>query len=537
VEVVLETRGRSPQRRALGSAPRGYFEATFGDVAAGDRYRYVLDDRGPFPDPASRYQPDGVHGASMVVDPAAFGWSDRGWSGVRLDELVVYELHVGTFAPGGRFENVEARLPYLRDLGVTAVELMPIADFPGTRNWGYDGAALFAPARCYGAPDGLRRLVDSAHRIGLAVLLDVVYNHVGPDGAYLYAFSPYYFTDRYESVWGAGVNLDGEHSEDVRTFLCENALHWLEEYHIDGLRLDATHAMHDDSPRHFLAELGERVAGLPGWRRLLIAEDDRNLAHMVTPRSAGGWGLDAVWADDLHHQFRRLLAGDSDGYYQDFRGTTADIAATIRQGWFFTGQRSTHRGEARGTDPSGLALERFVVCLQNHDQVGNRAFGDRLHHQIGLPAYRAASVLLLTAPETPLLFMGQEWAASTPFLFFTDHPPELGRLVTKGRRREFRRFTAFADPSSRERFPIRRTSRRMSGAVSTGRTRRSNRTLACFVSTGRCSACGMRPSRSATGWPGASRPRLSTRAPYSCASRPPARCSSSHDSPAKERSS
>ena len=371
-----------------------------------------------------------------------------------MPDLVVYELHVGTFSPEGTFAGVEQRLPYLRSLGVTAIELMPVGDFPGSRNWGYDGVALFAPARCYGTPEDLRRLVDAAHRIGLAVLLDVVYNHVGPDGAYLNAFSPYYFTTRHESPWGAGINLDGDHALQVREFLAENALHWVHEYHLDGLRLDATHAMHDDSRQHYLAELTGRVHDSISHRQvLLIAEDHRNLAKMVRPVSGAGWGIDAVWADDFHHQMRRHLAGDADGYYKDFYGTTDDIATTIRQGWFFTGQHSDYLGEARGTEAADVPANRFVVCLQNHDQIGNRAFGDRLHHRVDPAAFRAASTLLLMLPETPLLFMGQEWAASSPFQFFTDHHAELGRLVTEGRRKEFQRFSAFSDPVVREKIP------------------------------------------------------------------------------------
>jgi len=454
VELVVEGPNGASDRRALVREPDGFAGGRFDDVGPGALYRYFLDGRGPFPDPASRAQPAGVHGPSMVVDPGAFAWTDRRWPGRRIEELVFYELHVGTFSAEGTFAGVEARLPYLRDLGVTAIELMPIADFPGGRNWGYDGAALFAPARCYGAPDDLRRLVDAAHQLGLAVFLDVVYNHTGPDGAYLHAFSPYYFSSRHSSPWGAGVNLDGEHAGPVRAFLIENAQHWIHEYHVDGLRLDATHAMRDDGPRHFLAELSSGVHGAAGARRvLLVAEDHRNLALMVKPEADGGWGLDAVWADDFHHELRRLLAGDADGYYADFNGTAADVATTIRRGWFFMGQHSGYLREARGTDPAGVALSRFVVCLQNHDQIGNRAFGDRLHHQIDLAAFRAASVLLLTGPETPLLFMGQEWGASAPFRYFTDHHEELGRQVTKGRRQEFARFAAFDENGTREQIP------------------------------------------------------------------------------------
>jgi maltooligosyltrehalose trehalohydrolase len=330
---------------------------------------------------------------------------------------------------------------------------MPVGDFPGDRNWGYDGVAIFAPARCYGTPEDLRRLVDGAHQHGLAVFLDVVYNHFGPDGAYANAFSPYYFTERHRSPWGDGVNLDGPHSAEVRNFFMANALQWIREFHVDGLRLDATHAMQDEGPRHFLEEFTTTVRAQANRDVLFVAEDHRNLARLVQPADAGGWGLDGVWADDVHHQVRVHVAHDSESYYEDFTGRMEDLAATIRQGWFFTGQRSKHMKQARGTDPASLAPRQFVVCIQNHDQIGNRAEGQRLSHDVDLPTYRAASALLLSLPETPLLFMGQEWAATSPFLFFTDHSEELGRKVTEGRREEFASFASFADPALRARIP------------------------------------------------------------------------------------
>jgi maltooligosyltrehalose trehalohydrolase len=456
IEVVCETAGRASFGVPLEKGPEGVFEATSARFGPGDLYRYRVDGAGPYPDPASRFQPYGVHGPSQILDPSAFPWTDDRWRNVALDRLVLYELHVGTFTPEGTFAAAARRLPYLAELGVTAIELMPVADFPGDRNWGYDGAALFAPARCYGSPGDLRRLVDEAHRHGLAVHLDVVYNHFGPDGAYATAFSKHYLSARHRSPWGAGINLDGDHSAQVRRFFIENALHWISEYHIDGLRLDATHALVDDSPRHFLAELAAAVRAVSeaaGRSVLLIAEDTRNLASLLLPESAGGWGLDAVWSDDFHHHMRRCLAGDADGYFADFNGGLEDIAATVRQGWFFTGQYSPYFGRRRGSDPAPISPAQCVFFLQNHDQVGNRAFGDRLHHTIDPASWRAASVLLLLAPETPLLFMGQEWAASTPFLYFTDHKPELGRRVTEGRRREFGRFQAYADPAVRRRIP------------------------------------------------------------------------------------
>ena len=453
-EVRVEPRVGSPTRVPLVRAADGMLEARVDGVRAGDRYAFFLDGKGPFPDPASRFQPEGVHGPSEVVDPAAFPWSDAGWRGVRLEDLVLYELHVGTFTREGTFAAAAARLPLLRDLGVTAIELMPLGDFPGRRNWGYDSAALFAPARCYGTPDELRGFVDTAHRLGLGVHLDVVYNHFGPAGAYAPVFSRHFLSARHHSPWGQGVNLDGEHACQVRDFFIENALAWIHEYHVDGLRLDATHALADEGCRHFLAELAARVHERAREREILvIAEDDRNLAPLVLPESAGGMGLDAVWADDFHHQMRRLLAGDAEGYFEDFSGTVADVATTIAQGWFYTGQHSRHRGGPRGTDPRAIPPRRFVVCLQNHDQIGNRALGDRLTDAVDLAAYRAASALLLCLPETPLLFMGQEWAARTPFRYFTDHEPELGQAVTEGRRREFRRFSAFVAAEARAGIP------------------------------------------------------------------------------------
>lgn len=426
----------------------GYFSAHIAGVRPGARYAYRLDGGGAFPDPASRSQPDGVHAASAVVDPAAFGWGDARWQGPDAEQLVIYEVHVGAATAEGTFDSLIERLVDLAALGVTAVELMPVADFPGMRNWGYDGVSMFAPARAYGGPEALRRLVDAAHRHGLAVLLDVVYNHLGPDGNYLRQFSPAYFTDRHTTPWGAALNFDSAESAPVREFFIANACYWLHEYHIDGLRLDATHALHDDSDMHILAELAARVrATLPPERRvLLIAENEMNDPMLIRPSDAPvpGYGLDGVWADDFHHQLRVAIAGDREGYYMDYSGSAADIVATLRQGWFYTGQRSRYLDRPRGAPADGCPPHRFVYCIQNHDQIGNRALGDRLSHHVELAAYRAASALLLLAPQTPLLFMGQEWAASTPFLYFTDHAPELGRLVTAGRQAEFAQFTAFS---------------------------------------------------------------------------------------------
>ncbi|MBI4459632.1 MAG: malto-oligosyltrehalose trehalohydrolase [Acidobacteria bacterium] len=456
LEVVFQTQGRGNGAFALQCSQEGFFAGESEDVHPGDLYCFRMGSERLYPDPASRYQPQGVHGPSQVIDAGEFHWSDEAWTGIALENLVLYEIHVGTFTPAGTFAAAATMLPFLRDVGVTAVELLPVADFPGERNWGYDGAALFAPARCYGTADDLRRFVDEAHRIGLAVHLDVVYNHLGPDGCYLDAFSPYYFSPVHKSPWGAAINFDGPNSIPVRRFFIENALHWIHEYHVDGLRLDATHAIVDESPRHFLAEFSAEVRkSLAGSRRnvVLAAEDVRNLNCMVKAEEESGWGLDAVWSDDFHHQVRRFLTGDRDGYFADFAGSLEDIATTCRQGWFYSGQPAPYFGGNRGTNPAGIPARRFVFFLQNHDQVGNRAFGDRLHHQVDMAVYRAATALLLLLPQTPLLFMGQEWAATTPFQFFTDHSQELGKLVTEGRRQEFSRFAAFSDPSVRDRIP------------------------------------------------------------------------------------
>jgi maltooligosyltrehalose trehalohydrolase len=436
----------------------GVYSLVTDRAPAGTRYKFRVDGEHSFPDPASRFQPEGVHGPSVVVDSVGFKWTDGDWRGITLSEMVIYELHIGTFSPEGSFDGVIDRLEYLQELGINTIELMPVADFPGDRNWGYDHAALFAPSRAYGRPDDLRRLVDKAHSLGMAVLLDVIYNHFGPDGAYAAAFAPF-FTKKHDTPWGLAVNLDDKGSEGVRRYFIDNALYWMQEFHFDGLRLDATDALIDDSETHFLEELRSEVDSIGfGPRRILIAEDHRNLNMVLKPLRDGGYGMDGVWADDLHHLLRHQTAGDTEAYYSDYIGTTThDIARTIERGWFFDGVNTPSSDREPGTDPTGLRPEQFVVCIQNHDQIGNRPFGDRLTEDIDLPMYRALSALLLFLPQTPLLFMGQEWAASSPFLFFTDHNEELGRAVTKGRRNEFKGFKGFSteevpDPQSTETF-------------------------------------------------------------------------------------
>ena len=420
-------------------------------AGAGDLYTYRVGD-GSRPDPASRHQPEGVHGRSQVVDPDAYRWRHHSWPFVP-DDLVIYELHVGTFTEAGTFAAARARLPELQALGVNAIELMPVAEFPGRRNWGYDGVGLFAPSHTYGRPDDLRALVDAAHGLGIGVLLDVVYNHLGPEGAYLPQFQPAYITHRHHTPWGGAINLDGREAASVRSFIIDNAVHWVTEYRLDGLRLDATHSLVDDSVTHLVSDLAATVRAAVNRPLAIIAEDHRNLTSLVEARHGGGWELDGIWADDFHHVLRRRLAGDCDGYYRDYTGAIEELVATLRQGWLYTGQYSQHGGCPRGTDPSSTPMHRFVICLQNHDQIGNRPAGDRLNHAIDAAVWRAASALLLTAPMTPLLFMGQEWAASSPFQYFTDLEPELGVRVTEGRRHEFRHFPGFSDPAARAAIP------------------------------------------------------------------------------------
>ena len=440
MEVVVD--GETHPLTKTGDAT---FETFVPDVQAGARY-HLLKDGAEMPDPASRFQPEGVHGPSEVVNPHTYEWHDENWRGVAQQDLVFYELHVGTFTPEGTYRAAQDKLSYLKELGVTAVEVMPLAAFPGERNWGYDPAAQYAPAHPYGHPDDLRAFVDAAHETGLAVYLDVVYNHFGPDGAYVVSLNPQMFTEHHHTPWGQAINLDDTGSEHVRQFFLENAVHWLREYHFDGFRLDAVFALVDDSPKHFLKELVEVTAEVgkeTGLTRYLIAEDPRNFRDLVLSQEGGGYGLNGVWADDFHHEVRVNLAGDQHSYYQDFTGSPADIAKTLEQGWFFTGQQSKNQGEARGTPTDGLIPENFVICIQNHDQIGNRPRGNRLSDEIPLSAYRAASALLLFAPQLPLLFQGQEWATTTPFIYFTDHNPDLGKLVSEGRKEEFKDFPDF----------------------------------------------------------------------------------------------
>jgi maltooligosyltrehalose trehalohydrolase len=432
----------------------GIWGGTIPSIGPGQRYGYGIDGGGGFPDPYSRSQPDGPHGLSEVVDPDAFAWHDDAWRGLSSHGLVIYELHVGTYTQEGTFDALIPKLESLRALGVAAIELMPVAEFPGSRSWGYDGVDLFAPSSRYGGAEGLKRLVDAAHARGLAVVLDVVYNHFGPDGNYLLQFAPEYLTNRHMTPWGDAVNFDGPHSDMVRRFVVDNAVHWITEYHIDGLRLDATFAIIDESPRHILSELSAAVRQAAGDRGvILVAETYENDPRYLATAAAGGLGMDAVWADDFHHVVHTIASHERSGHYADYAGTLEELARTISRGWLFEGQHSVHFDRARGCGSDGLAATHFIYALENHDQVGNRAFGRRFSHLVGAGPHRMWSALLLLLPYTPMLFMGQEFAASSRFHYFTDHKPDLGLDVTKGRRAEFARALGFEDPSKIEAIP------------------------------------------------------------------------------------
>ena len=470
VEVVLDAipdRGGSGELASPVALERdvdGYWSGHVAEARAGTRYRYRLDGGDAFPDPASRFQPDGPHGPSMVVDPRAFAWTDGAWRGVAPERHALYELHLGTFSPEGTWNGAAERLPTLAALGVTTLEIMPVAQFPGRFNWGYDGVDLFAPAHQYGAPDDMRRFVDRAHAAGLAVILDVVYNHLGPDGNYLAQFSPHYFTSTRPTEWGDALNFDGPHSAAVRELYVANAGYWIDEFHLDGLRLDATQAIVDASPRHVLADIGARVRGAGRGRRTwVVNENEPQEAWLLRPEREGGCGLDAVWNDDWHHSATVALTGRDEAYLTDYRGSAQELLSAAKHGFLYQGQWYRWQRKRRGTPTLGMAPWRFVHFLENHDQLANSGTGERLHRVAAAGRCRALTALLLLGPQTPMLFQGQEFNASAPFLYFADHEPELARLVHEGRFRELHQFPSLSldemqpklavphDPSSFER--------------------------------------------------------------------------------------
>jgi maltooligosyltrehalose trehalohydrolase len=438
VKVKLHDRFHQLERQN-----RGYWRSTVQEAGPGQDYFYVLDDIDPpLPDPRSPFQPEGVNGPSRLIDHSAFRWTDQNWQAPPLTGAIIYELHIGTFTPEGTFDSAIERLDYLRELGVTHVELMPVNEFPGKHGWGYDGVDLYAPHHAYGGPEGLKRLVDACHNNRLAVLLDVVYNHLGPVGNYLSRFGPY-FNENYHTPWGAAVNLDGPGSTEVRRFFCDNALMWLRDYHFDGLRLDAVHAFLDRSATHFIEQLAIEVDALETQierHLVLIAESDLNQPLIVTPREANGFGIDAQWSDDFHHALHTVLTGETDGYYSDF-GSLAQLGKALESVFVYDGQYAEHRERVHGRPVNGLSGTRFLGYLQNHDQIGNRAQGDRSSHLLSENRLKVAAALVLLSPFVPMLFQGEEFASSSPFQYFTDHDDvDVGKAVTEGRRREFASF-------------------------------------------------------------------------------------------------
>ena len=455
--VTVEIEG-GPSR-ALSAEPDGYFSGHIAEADVGVRYRFRLEGRDlALPDPASRFQPEGPHGASQIVDPARFAWSDAGWRGIPRERLVIYEMHIGTFTPEGSWKAACAHLPALAELGITAVEVMPVAEFPGEFGWGYDGVDQFAPTRLYGSPDDLRRFVDRAHGLGLAVILDVVYNHFGPDGNYLRSYSPAYFSQQHGTEWGDAINFDGPDSGPVREFFVANAGYWIDEYHFDGLRLDATHRIYDDSDDHILAAIGRRVREAAGDRETFIAaENDDRAARIVRPPEAGGYGLGGLWNDDFHHAARVALTGRREYYYRDFTGHAGEFVAVAKHGYLLPGQGIDNRG----TSAFDLPAAAFVNYLENHDQIAHSGAGLRGHSLSSPGCWRAMTAYLLLSPGAPLLFQGQEFCASSPFLYFADHKDELGQLVRKGRAEYLANFPSLAsadmqarldDPASPETF-------------------------------------------------------------------------------------
>lgn len=426
----------------------GYWRTTIGGVTPATKYFYRLNDENDRPDPASQYQPQGVHGASQVVDHGAFVWSDGNWQGIPLSEMIMYELHVGTFTPDGTFSAIIPRLDELRDIGVNALEFMPVSQFSGERNWGYDGVYPYAVQNSYGGPEGLKHLVNECHRRGISVILDVVYNHLGPEGNYLRDFGPY-FTDKYKTPWGDAINFDSAYSREVRNFFIDNAIYWFRHYHVDALRIDAVHAILDKGVKHFLSELSERVEAFSqkqGRKYYLIAESDLNDSRVVISRESGGYGIDGVWCDDFHHSLHTLLTGENRGYYLDF-GKIEHLAKSLKEGFVYSGGYSQFRRKNHGNSSKDIPAKQMVVFSQNHDQIGNRMLGERLSALVSFEALKLAAGTVFLSPYIPLLFMGEEYGEDAPFLYFTNHSdPNLIEAVRQGRKKEFGEFKWQGEP-------------------------------------------------------------------------------------------
>jgi maltooligosyltrehalose trehalohydrolase len=447
VSVVFETVAGIQAEAELGREEGGYFSGMVPGAAAGNRYRYRLDGGSLFPDPASRFQPEGPHGPSEIIDFQSFPWTDKSWRGPALKGQVLYEMHVGTFTREGTWGAAEERLSVLAALGVTVIQVMPVAEFPGRFGWGYDGVSLFAPYHGYGTPDGFRRFVDRAHGLGLGVLLDVVYNHFGPDGCYLREFAEEYFCSRRRSNWGETPDFDGPQSGPVREFFLANAAYWMDEFHLDGLRLDATQSIYDDSEPHILAEIGRRIrAAAKGRGTLIVNENEPQQSMLVRPPEQGGQGLDMICNDDWHHSAMVALTGQDEAYFTDYRGSAQEFVSAAKYGFLYQGQWYRWQGQRRGTPAFDLEPARFVHFLANHDQVANSGRGQRPHQLTSPGRWRALTSLLLLGPQTPMLFQGQEFSASAPFLYFADHNPELARLVEEGRRESLAEFANLALP-------------------------------------------------------------------------------------------
>ena len=440
----------------MSSLADGYYEIITAAAQPGSAYRYRINGENEVPDPASRLNPQDVHGPSQVVDPTEFDWTDGEWHSRPWHEAIVYELHVGTFSPEGTFAGVAARLDHLVELGVSVIELLPIADFPGKRGWGYDGVLPYAPESAYGTPNELKSLIAAAHKRGIAVMLDVVYNHFGPEGNYLGMYAPQFFTERHHTPWGAAINFDGEHARPVRDFFINNTLYWLEEYHFDGLRFDAVHAIIDDSKKHIMTEIAETARAYAGGERniYLVLENGANQARFLGAPGRSS-KFDAQWNDDVHHCLHTILTGEKDGYYADYADHPhAKLCRSLAEGFVYQGEWSAHEKKARGEPSSHLPPTAFVIFLQNHDQIGNRAQGERIGHIVkNAAALRAATAVLLLAPSPPLLFMGEEWNAPQPFPYFCDFEQELATKVREGRKKEFQHFERFRDPAHSDNLP------------------------------------------------------------------------------------
>jgi len=450
VSVVSE---ETAQEVALDLEGNGFFSGSLPKASVGSRYRYRLDgEEKNYPDPTSRFQPEGPHGPSQVIDPNSFKWTDEKWRGCGVKGQIIYEMHIGTFTREGTWAAAMAQLPFLADLGVTVLEVMPVADFAGKFGWGYDGVNLFAPTRLYGTPDDFRRFVDKAHSLDLGVILDVVYNHIGPDGNYLKLFSPHYFTDRYKNDWGEAINFDSDDNEPVREFFAGNAAYWIDEFHLDGLRLDATQQIYDASKEHILAVINRRVReAAQGRATILVAENEPQHVKLVRPVEQGGYGLDMLWNDDYHHSAMTVLSGHNEAYFTDYHGTPQEFISAAKWGYLYQGQRYKWQKQRRGAPSFGVPPTAFVNFLQNHDQIANSGTGQRCHQLSSPGRFRALTAYTLLMPGTPMLFQGDEFASSSPFLYFADHHPELAALVKKGRAESLEQFRSIACPEMRSR--------------------------------------------------------------------------------------